>query len=410
MERWQHTLLATAIAQTFSILGFAFVIPFLPLYLQQLGIHGTAHVTFWAALLAASSAIGMVFASPVWGVLADRYGRKPMVMRAAFSAALLIGLMGLVTNVYQLLVLRLLQGVFTGTVSASQALVASQTPSRRLGFALGVMQTAVFVGNSAGPLIGGVVAEAVGFRLSFGVAAGLLFTCGAVVLVFVHEEKPAAPTAQRPRILAGMLDVLQLPALLSMIAALFVVQFAITQVYPILPQFVQILQGHAGHTAIATGVILAGAGAAGALSATTVGWFSDRIGHKRLLVGAASLACLISIPQAFVMQTWQLGALRVADGLALGAMLPSASALLASLVPSEKRGAAYGLAASANAVGIAAGPLVSAAVVAATGIRDVFFTAALLLATIAVWVGFHVHPELAVTAVTAEPAAKEESA
>lgn len=393
-EQWRRTLLVTAIAQTFSILGFSFVVPFLPLYVQQLGIHGVAHVTLWAAFLSGCTAVGMAVTAPIWGVLADRYGRKIMVVRAALSAALLIGLMGLVTNVYELLVLRLLQGMFTGTVSASQALVSSQTPRNRLGFALGVMQTAVFAGNSMGPLAGGLVAQALGFRLTFAVAAALLLTCGILVLLLVQEDMPvetAREGAPRPNILAGMRQALAAPALLGMIGALFAVQFAVTQVYPILPQFVQYLQGSAGHAAVVTGMILAGAGAAGAISSTAVGWFSDRVGHKSILVTAALAASLISIPQFFVTETWQLGVLRVADGLALGAMLPSASAILAGLVPPERRGAAYGLAASANAVGIAAGPLTTAAVVALSGIRAVFLSAAVLLGLISVWVALMVH-------------------
>jgi MFS transporter, DHA1 family, multidrug resistance protein len=395
MEHWQRTLLVTAVAQTFSIMGFSFVIPFLPLYVQQLGVHGAARITLWAAFLSGGTAIGMSIAAPVWGVLADRYGRKIMVVRAAFSAAVLIGLMGLATSVYQLLLLRLFQGMFTGTVSASQALVSSQTPRDRLGFSLGVMQTAVFVGTSMGPLAGGLVAQTIGFRLSFVVAALLLLTCAALVAAFVREESRFAEgrNAPRPHLFKGMREALATPGLLSIIAALFAVQFAVTQVYPILPQFVQYLQGSSGHAAVVTGAILAAAGAAGAISSTTVGWFSDRTGHKTILVLAALAAGCISVPQFFVQSSWQLASLRVADGVALGAMLPSASAILAHLVLPERRGAAYGLAGSANSIGFAAGPLTSAAVVALSGIREVFLTAAVLLGFIALWVGMRVQAE-----------------
>src|SRR5947209_10808072 len=142
----------------------------------------------------------MLVAAPIWGVLADRHGRKIMLIRAAFSAAVLVGLMGLATSVYQLLLLRLLQGAFTGTVSAAQALVASQTPKNRLGFSLGTMQTAVFVGSSMGPLLGGFVAQWLGFRPAFGIASCLLMTCAVLVLFFVHEEKrPARTEADAPR-------------------------------------------------------------------------------------------------------------------------------------------------------------------------------------------------------------------
>jgi len=411
VEQWQRTLLVAAVAQTFSILGFSFVVPFLPLYVQQLGIHGAADVTFWAAMLTGSSAISMAFLAPIWGVLADRHGRKIMVVRAAFSAAIIIGLMGLVTSVWQLLALRILQGMFTGTVSAFQALVSSQSPKDRLGFSLGVMQTAIFVGNSVGPLAGGFVAELVGFRMSFGVGGALLFTCAALVMTLIHEDMSVRhPTEERPPFLKGMTEVLRYPALLSMIGAIFVVEFAITQVFPILPQFVQLLQGNQGHAAAVTGLILAGAGAAGALSSTVIGWFSDRTGHKSILVTAAALACLISIPQFFVQTSWQLGVLRVADGFCLGAMLPSASAMLAGLVPPERRATAYGLAGSANSVGVAAGPLTTAAIVAVVGIRAVFLSAAVMLAFIAVWVStmVHIHQAEASEQRTIDPARTRE--
>jgi len=385
--RWQQTLLVTAIAQSFSILGFAFVTPFLPLYIQKLGIHGTTKVTLWAALLSGLVALGMAVSSPIWGALADRYGRKIMVVRAALSASLLVGLMGVVGNVYELLILRLLAGIFTGTVSASQALVASQTPKNRLGFALGVMQTAVFTGNSLGPLMGGVAAELLGFRPTFGIAAGFLLGCALLVLFFAHEQRPErVPVAERPRLFAGMGQVLKIGGVPPMIASIFAVQFAVTQVFPILPQFVQKLQGHSGNAAAVTGLILAGAGAAGAISATSTGWFSDRLGHKRVLVTAALLAACVSVPQSFVQATWQLGLLRVLDGFALGGMLPSSGAILAGLVPQARRATVYGLSAAAVSLAFGGGPLLSAAIVAVGGIRPVFLSAAFLLLVVAVWV------------------------
>jgi MFS family permease len=233
----------------------------------------------------------------------------------------------------------------------------------------------------------------VGFRFSFVFGAALLMTCALLVAIFVHEEKKpvSQESGARPTLIGGIRHTLGIPALLPMIGAIFAVQFATTQVYPILPQFVQLLEGPSGHAALATGGILAGAGAAGALSSTAVGWFSDRIGHKRILVAAALTAGCISVPQFFVQATWQLALLRIADGFALGAMLPSSSAMLAGLVPAERRGAAYGLAASANSFGTAIGPLTSAGIVAISGLRYVFFLAAFILWFIAFWVSRIVH-------------------
>jgi DHA1 family multidrug resistance protein-like MFS transporter len=393
MYHWRRTLAVTAVAQTFSLLGFSFVLPFLPIYVQQFGVHGVAQVTLWAALLSSSASVTMALVSPVWGSLADRFGRKIMVVRSAFSAALLIGLMGAATSLYQLFALSVLQGAFTGTMSAAQALVASQVPRERLGFSLGVMQTAIFTGASAGPVLGGLIVLLIGFRPSYAVAAFFLVICGTLVTFFVHEERNAAEvrSERRDGMFAGIKRALSLPGLLPSIASLFVVQFAVTQVFPILPQFVQSLQGPNGHAVVATGLILGGAGLAGALASTAIGWVSDRTGYKRVLVVSAVVACVLSVAQYFVTTTLQLGILRVMDGCALGGMMPAAAAILGSVVPRQQRGAAYGLAASMTSLGFAAGPLTSAAVVAVGGIRDVFLTAAVLLGLIAIWVEVMVH-------------------
>lgn len=390
-KHWKRTLVITALSQVMSILGFSFVVPFLPLYVQQLGIHGAARVTLWAALLSGGSAVFMAFAAPIWGALADRHGRKIMVVRAACSAGVLIALMGAVQNIYQLLFLRMMQGMLTGTVSASQALVSSQSPRNRMGFTLGVMQTAIFLGNSAGPLLGGLVADAVGFRPSFLVAGVILFASGIVVAAFVKEEiKPEPGSSNQVAFWRDLGSALTIPALPAMIGTYFAVQFGTTVVFPILPQFVQALQGPADHAATLTGLILAGAGVAGALSSIFAGYLSDRIGFKSVLITSSLAAALLSIPQYFVTATWQLFVLRVLTGLAIGAMLPAASALTASLVPASRRGTAYGLTGSASSIGFAAGPLTAAAVVGLGGIRPVFLTAGVLLLGIAIWVAMMV--------------------
>ncbi|GAC1332910.1 MAG: MFS transporter [Chloroflexota bacterium] len=395
MEVWKRTLVLTSISQVFSIIGFNFVVPFIPLYIQHLGVRGVGQITLWAALLSGGTALCMAVAAPIWGTLADRHGRKIMVARAGLSAAVLIALMGFAQNVYQLLILRMLQGAFTGTVSASQALVASQAPKDRLGFSMGVMQTAIFFGTSVGPLLGGIVVESLGFRPSFWVAAALLLVGGLLVALFVHEERASlqARTASSPTFFTGLGNLLKAPALPAMIASVFAVQFALTVVFPVLPQFIQYLQGPGGHTASVTGLIFAGAGVAGAISSVSVGYLSDRVGYKAVLVGASAGAALLSIPQYFVTQTWQIAALRIAIGFAVGAILPSSSALIATLVPSEQRGTAYGLSGSATSLGFGAGPLTAAAVVSVAGIRPVFLTASVVLGVIAVWVATMVHLE-----------------
>lgn len=388
---WKRTLVLTAVSQVLSLVGFSFVTPFIPLFIQQLGIHGEAGITLWAALLTGGSSVFMIVAAPIWGALADRHGRKVMVVRAALSAGVLVILMGLVQNVWQLLFLRLLQGVFTGTVSASQALVASQAPGRRMGMALGIMQTSVFVGTSIGPLLGGVVADNFGYRLSFAAGGVSLFISGLLVLFFVKEHRTPGPASQAPPFWGDLGSALRIPVIPAMIGTYFAIQFGATVVTPILPQFVQMLQGTHGHAATVTGVILAGAGVASAVAAIVVGVVSDRIGYKTVLVVASIAAAAFSIPQFFVTATWQLFALRVLIGLATGAIMPAAGALTAILVPPSKRGTAYGLTGSATSLGFGVGPLTAALVVSLWGIRPVFLTAAVLMAGIAAWVAAMIH-------------------
>jgi DHA1 family multidrug resistance protein-like MFS transporter len=213
------------------------------------------------------------------------------------------------------------------------------------------------------------------------------------VVLFVEEDKRSFEKSDAPKtpFFQGLRQAAMAPALLAMVGAIFAVQFGQTVVFPILPQFVQVLQGAAGHAASVTGFILAAAGIAGAAASLTSGFLGDRLGYKRVLVVAASLAAVLSIPQFFVTATWQMFVLRVGIGLSMGAIMPSATALIATLVPPEKRGTAYGLTGSANALGFSAGPMTAAVVVGVSGIRTVFLTAAVVLGLIALWVGLMVH-------------------
>ena len=388
MNRWKRTLAVTATAQMVSIIGFNFFTPFLPLFLPELGVRSVSRVTLWAALLSGGTALAMAVSAPFWGVLADRHGRKIMLVRATFSAAVLIGLAGLVQNVYELLLLRILQGAFTGTVTASQALVTSQAPRERMGFSLGIMQTAIFLGISIGPLLGGLTADAVGYRLSFAMAGGVLFVAGILVLLFVEEEstRVTATAQSSARIWMNMRAGLATPGLLPVIGAIFAVQFGTTVVLPVLPQFIEYLQGSAGHAATVTGLMFTGGGIAGAISSVGAGWLADRAGYKRVIVLASVVAALFSVPQFFVNATWQLLVARIGIGFAMGAITPSASALLGHLVSPEKRGTAYGLSGSATSLGFAAGPLTAAVVAGFAGMRPVFLAASVVLIAIALWV------------------------
>jgi len=167
MQTWQRNLYILWVAELVAIAGFTVVLPFLPYYVQDLGVTEPEQVEFWSGLLFASHAIAMAIFSLIWGSVADRYGRKMMVERAMFGGAVVMGAMGFVQNVQQLVLLRGLQGCLTDTIAAT-TLVASSVPRQRSGHALGLLQMAVYSGASAGPLLGGLVADHFGYRAAFG--------------------------------------------------------------------------------------------------------------------------------------------------------------------------------------------------------------------------------------------------
>jgi len=204
MSPWKKTFYAAMVAQIFSIMGFMFIIPFLPFYIRELGVTEESAVEKWSGIIGGAAAVTLIIFSPIWGSLGDRYGRRLMVMRAMLGGTVVLVCMGLAQNVTQLLAARLLQGALTGTVSASTALVASVAPTERSGYALGMMQAAVFVGASCGPLLGGVISDQWGYRASCFVAAGMLLVGGLFIRfgarrdIIAAEGADSCPSWDRP--------------------------------------------------------------------------------------------------------------------------------------------------------------------------------------------------------------------
>src|SRR5437660_9651696 len=195
---WQTSLYVICVAQATAMLAFGFVLPFLPLYLKEIGVSPESAVVFWSGALVTSTGVSLAIFSPIWGALADRHGRKLMVLRAMLIGGLIIALMGLVQNVEEFLVLRVLQGMFTGTIAAATALVATIVPRDRLAASMGQLQTSVYVGIAAGPVLGGLIAQAVGIRGTFFVAGAMLAVSGLLVWQFVHEHYSPPSTVRRP--------------------------------------------------------------------------------------------------------------------------------------------------------------------------------------------------------------------
>ncbi len=386
IEDWHRNLAAVWLAHMITFLAFSFVSPFIPLYVQSLGVKDNTQASQWSGLIFAGSSLTMAIMQPIWGNLADRWGCRPMLIRSLIGGSVTTVLMGLAAGPEQLLVFRTIQGATLGTTAAANALVSANTPRHRLGFALGVLQMAAFIGISVGPLVAGVIADTFGYRASFFVAAALMVVGATVVVALVreHHVRPQSGTPQKG-VLAGGRSLMAVSLFPVLISVVYLLNLGNVIVSPMLSLFIAELSTNAG-AATSAGIVLAATGFASAISAILLGRISDRVGHTTILMVCLLGAAITYFPQAFVDQVWQLLALRVLLGFALGGLMPSAFALLAKVVPPGQRGASFGLAAAAQSLATGSGPLVGAGIGTLWGMRSVFLATGILYMLAFGWV------------------------
>ncbi len=380
-QDWRRTLYVVTGAEMTALLGFMVVIPFLPYYVQELGVSDPDQVKFWSGWLFSGTAISMAVMAPIWGSLADRFGRKLMVERALFGGALVFTAMGFAQTVEQLLVLRIIQGLLTGTVSAATALVASHTPREQSGYALGLLQTGIYLGNSLGPLLGGLVADSLGYRPAFWITGALIFLAGLAVRFMVDEQFTRPELSQGKgdtRLWDGLLVVLRSPILRAVFLTHMLARLSARVVGPMLPLFLEEISSPGVRLATMAGLITGAGAGASAIGAFLLGSASDRTGQRKMLVWCTFGLSLAYLPQGLTQNPLQLALLQVIAGFLMAGVLASVSALLARLVPEGRHGAVYGLSSTTVAIANAIGPLVGASIAVWWGLRDVFTVTAVL--------------------------------
>lgn len=378
MEGWKRNLYVLFCVQLLSTAGFSLVFPFMSLYVKEVGIATSGSVELWAGLIFSAHAVTMMFASPVWGAVADRRGRKLMLERATIGGAIIMACMGLVQNAEQLVALRALQGAVSGVIAAANALVAATTPKEHTGEALGLLNMARWVGVAGGPILGGVLGELFGFRASFFITGTLLALAGVGVVFFVHEEFTPVDARRRPGFWAGYQALFHAPGMLGLYGLTFLRSMGASLVSPMLALFVLALnQGREAGSAAMTGVVLGVAAFTTALSAVYLGRLGDKIGHNRVLIGASLAAVLLHFPQALVTTVWQLGLLQALAGVAIGGLVPATAALMNLWAPQDSQGATYGLDNSVQASARVVAPLLAALIATSVGYRAVFLATAL---------------------------------
>jgi len=386
MPSWKKSFYAIFAGEVLAITGFNTSIPIIPFFIKDMGVTDQRLLNIWVGACATATAVAMFVFAPVWGQIADRYGKRPMLLRAMFGGAVVTGLMGFATSPWQVLVLRGAQGALTGTVAAATVLVATISPKERIGFTLGLLQTAVYVGSSAGPALGGILSDHFGHRATFFVTAVLLLAAAVIVMRFVREEpvRTRSGGGSLKSLMPSFSALAHSGGLITLLLVSGGLQVAMSTVSPILPLFIQAISPDQVKVGTMTGLILGMSALAAAVSSAGLGRISYKIGYERLLAFCMSGAVLVLLLQAFVRNPIQLLILRTLGGALIGGSEPSINAMIAMRADKSRQGMIFGLNTSMNSGGAAVGPMIGAVLSVGFGYSSAFFAGAVVLLAAAI--------------------------
>jgi len=384
MEKWQKNLYSLCSAQLIAAMGLNLVIPFFPFYLRELGVTGEEAIKIWSGLVFAAPFMISAFLQPIWGILGDRLGRKPMVVRAMLGLALANFLIGFAQTALQLLFLRFFQGVLSGFVAPALALTSSCTPKEKVGQALGTLQSSLIAGFVIGPLLGGILSHFMGYRIIFFWTAFFCLLGALIVMRFVREDFTRQKKEKETSLGNNLQFVFHSAELRVLLLLMILVQLSIVIVAPFLSLYVEFLKFPSRYAGLMSGFVFSITGLANAFTAPFWGHRADRIGYRRVLRHSLLGVTLFSLPQAFVTNVYQLLALRAGLGVFISGIIPSINAIVQRSTSEQDRGGIYGIFQGALLVGNMSGPLLGGFLAASLGLRSVFLitTAAFLMAAI----------------------------
>ena len=375
---WKENLRVAWFGSFLTGASISLVVPFMPIFVEQLGIEGD-QVAFYAGLAISVSAVSAALISPIWGILADKYGRKPMMIRAGLAMTITMGGLAFVPNIYWLIFLRLLNGVFTGFVPNATALIASQVPKDKSGYALGTLSTGVVAGTLTGPFVGGLIAEIFGIRNVFLLVGGFLFLAAILTIFFIKEDfQPVAKEKAIPT--KELFSSFKYPRLLvNLFLTSFVIQFSAQSIGPILALYVRDL-GQTENLLFVSGLIVSSMGFSSMMSAGVMGKLGDKVGNHRLLVAAQIYSVIIYLLCAHATSPLQLGLYRFLFGLGTGALIPGVNALLSKMTPKSGISRIFAFNQVFFYLGGVIGPMAGSAVAGYLGYHAVFYATAACVA------------------------------
>jgi DHA1 family multidrug resistance protein-like MFS transporter len=373
-QYWRRNLVICVFGSFTTLVSLSMLLPFLPLYVQQLGVTSTSAVVQWSGVAFGVTFLGTAVTAPIWGQLADRYGRKPMLIRAAVGMAVVMSTIGLAHNVYELVALRFAAGLVGGYASAAIVMIGTQAPKERSGWALGVLSTGVLAGNLVGPLVGGFLPNLIGIRGAFFAAGGMISVAAILTITLVREDFSKPPTRETKVVKTAVAGQRQNYATMAaLLVTAMMVLLANMSIEPIITVYIGQLGVSHDRLATIAGIVMACSAFGSMLMAARLGALADRIGGWNVIIGCLIATGLVMIPQAFVTEWWQLAVLRGLMGMTLAGLLPSIAKLVRHSVDERQSGKMLGYLQSAQYAGQVIGPLLGGAIGVHFGMRWVFF-------------------------------------
>ena len=380
---WRRNVAAITVASFMGYTGFTLVMPFLPLFIAELGVTDIGEVAMWTGLSLGITPGLTALLAPAWGRLGDRYGRKIMVERSLVSFVILMAAMAYVTRAWHVLALRAVQGLFAGYGSLSVAMAAESAPRDRMPSAIGVVQTAQRIGPAVGPVIGGVLAGVVGLRRAF-IATAMFYAIGLVVVYLMYDER-ATHAVQQPADSGRVTfrSVLAFENFILMMAVIFGLQFVDRSFGPVLPLWVEAVGVGRAKVALVSGVLFSIMACTGALGHHVCGKLLRRY-STRLVIGAgATVAAFGTLLFGASRSVWLMSLASVLFGIGIGAAMTASYSAAGRVIPAGAHGTGFGVLTSASLVGMAISPFF-AGLLGGASIRVVFFVDFAIMAAAAI--------------------------
>lgn len=391
MPQWRRNLWILAFGDFISGAGFSMSLPFLPLFINQMASFSNEQLTFYSGLAYAIAYVSQAIVSPLWGKLADKTGRKPMILRSAFGMCLTGLFCGFAHNVWTIIFWRFIYGCFSGFNSNSQALVASEVPKNQGGKAMGIITTGRVGGQLIGPIIGGIIAGIWGYRMTFYIFGVAMFIAGVLVLLLVKENFVPHIIKTNHHKFTVFAKLSQPEIIIAMFLTAMLVQAATKSINPVISLFVRQLMHHHGNISFVSGIITALPGLATIMTAGYLGNLGDRIGARRVLIGGLFFCSVVFFLTSLVRNIYLLGLLRFLIGISDAALLPLSQTILMKNTPNEIISRIFSYMQSFQALGSIIGPMLGAIIAGHFSYADVFLmtTMIALLNLVIVLMAFH---------------------